>query len=136
MPKFNSFPINYPITNHVDERGSMVDDGASHAFSQGWIQSFAQASSILQGNWTKDKLSVNGVGTVNASLTPWAFSVFMQFSSDQGAQNISLLGGFCGALDLIRGATLIQKIVVNGQSISIPSVLNGDVVCGSLTPIN
>ena len=136
MPKFNSFPINYAITNHVDGRGTIVNDDVSHTFSQGWIQSFAQASSILQGNWTKDKLSVNGVGAINASLTPWGFSVFMQFSSNQGAQNISLLGGFCGALDLIRSTTLIQKIIVNGQSISIPNVLNGDVVCGSLTPIN
>jgi len=136
MPKFNSFPINYAIINHIDDRGSLVNDDVSHTFSQGWIQAFAQASSILQGNWTKDKLSVNGVGAINASLTPWGFSVFMQFSSDQGAQNISLLSGFCGALDLIRGTTLVQKIIVNGQSISIPNVLNGDVICGSLTPIN
>jgi len=80
-------------------------------------------------------LSVNGA-TTNTSLTPWGFSVFMQFSSNQSAQNISLSGGFCGALDLIRGTTLVQKIVINGTMINIPNVLSGDVICGSLTPIN
>lgn len=131
---FTGFNLNYQPMNHVDEHGSVIEDDAHHTLAQGWLQTFSQVNDILKGTWTNQNVKVLGVLEQNVNQTPYQLGVFFLFETNQATQDIALNGKFCGALDLIRGTTLVQKIIVNGNNLNLPNVLAGDIVTGVLIP--
>ena len=130
---FTGFPINYKPLTHIDKNGTPDNDETTHAITQGWLQAYSSLNQILTGQWVGVSLNLTNC-TQNNALTPYSLGIFLNFSANQSAQNVSLKKEYFGALDLIRGSTLIEKIVVSGSTLNLPTLLSGDVVTGFLVP--
>ena len=102
---FTQFPVQSPITQDTIKDGGYV-------VGRGWLQSFVDATAILQGNWIRGSVKISGLATPTTSkMTATPFHAMLtatwdsSFSVTAGAYVLDGVRADFVVGDAKRGAT-------------------------------